>query len=98
MIIHPQPLASALDFPIKKIMTSKARTEKIDELVPVSDRGKFVIGTFLNMTCLPLDNGVGVESAYERVTIMRIGGTDKERYARIVWKMPACRGYFGPTP
>jgi hypothetical protein len=91
MIIHPQQLTSALDYPITKTMQSKAVTEVIDELVPISQRGKRLIGSFLNHICLPLNNCWGVMDSYERVTILRNGGDDKERYARIRWKETSCR-------
>jgi hypothetical protein len=91
MIIHPQALTSSLDYPITETMKSKAVDEMIDDLVPISQRGKFLIAAFLNITCLPLNNCGGVDADYERVAIRRIGGTDKERYARIWWKTAACR-------
>jgi hypothetical protein len=91
MIIHPQQLTSSLDYPITKTMHTKAVTENIDKLVPSNQRGKQLIGGFLNLTCLPLNNCAGVQSDYERVTISRIGATDQERYARIRWKARTCR-------
>jgi hypothetical protein len=91
MIIHPQQLTSSLDYPITKTMQTKALIEIIDKLVPTSQRGKWVIATFLNVECLPLNNCSGVEDDYKRVTIIRIGGTDQERYARIRWKARSCR-------
>jgi hypothetical protein len=91
MIIHPQEIISDLDFPITKTMQSRTLTEIIDDLVPKSERGKPLMGTFLNMRCLPLDNCWGVMNTYERVTIERNGGDDKERYARIRWKGRECR-------
>jgi hypothetical protein len=91
MIVHSQPLTSSLDYPITKTLESKALTEIIDELVPVNERGKRLKGTFLNLTCLPLNNCSGVMDDYERLTILRVGGNDKERYARIRWKAITCR-------
>ena len=91
MIVHPQSLTSALDYPITKTMQSKELTEIIDELVPISQRGKLLRGTFLNLICLPLDNCGGVMASYERVTILRKEAVDKERYARIQWKGITCR-------
>ena len=91
MIIHAQPLTSDLDYPITKTLQSKELTEIIDDLVPISQRGKQLMGSFLNLRCLPLDNCSGGMDSYERVTISRIGGNDKERYARIQWKGITCR-------
>ena len=97
MVIHKQPLTSSLDYPITEIMGSKALDEIIDDLVPMSHRGKFIIATFLHITCLPLDNCFGVDDDYERVNIKRTGGTDKERYAKIIWKTAACRNHVYPV-
>jgi hypothetical protein len=91
MIIHPQQLTSALDYPITKTMQSKELTDVIDEVVPINQRGKRIIGSFLNIACLPLNNCWGVMDSYERVTILRNGGDGKERYARIRWKGTSCR-------
>ena len=91
IIIHPQQLTSALDYSITKTMRSKALTEIIDELAPIRQRGKQLMGTFLNLTCLPLGNCYGVMDSYERVTITRNGGDDKQRYAIIRWKGTTCR-------
>ena len=91
MIIHPQQLTLDLNSPITETMQSKTLTEIIDQLVPKSQRGKLIMGTFLNIICLPLNNCIGGMSTYERVTIRRIGGDDKERYARIRWEGRTCR-------
>ena len=91
MVIHAQPLTLSLDYPITKTMESKALNEIIDDLVPMSQRGNFVIGTFLHITCLPLNNCAGAREDYERVSIRRTGGTDRMRYATIRWKTTACR-------
>ena len=91
MIIHPQQLTLDLNSPITETMQSTTLTEIIDELVPKSRRGKLIMGTFLNIVCLPLNNCFGGMSTYERVTIMRNGGNDRERYARIGWKGRTCR-------
>jgi hypothetical protein len=91
MIIHAEPLTSDLNYPITKTMESKALKKLIDDLVPMSQRGNFSTTAFLNIDCPPLNNCFGVEDDYERVTIIRNGSTDKERYAIIHWKAAACR-------
>jgi hypothetical protein len=91
MIIHPQQLTSALDYPITKTMQSQELIKMIDELVPVKQRGKRLIGGFLNLNCQPLNNCQGIMDNYERVAIVRTGGDNKERYATIRWKATPCR-------
>src|SRR4051794_14451906 len=39
----------------------------IDELVPMEKRGKYLIATFLNITCLPKDDSLGSKEDYERL-------------------------------
>jgi len=41
----------------------------IDELVPRAIRGKYLIGEFLNMVCLPENDCYGTSESYERVSI-----------------------------
>ncbi len=91
MIIHPQQLTLNLNSPTTETMQSTTLTEIIDELVPKNQRGKLIMGTFLNIVCLPSNNCFGSMSTYERVTILRNGGDDKERYAKIRWEGKTCR-------
>jgi hypothetical protein len=60
----------------------------IDKLVPKSKRGKFIIGTFLNVTCLPEDDCAGTSERYENVTITYISAREegKIRYADVAFK------------
>jgi len=41
----------------------------LDELVPLATRGKFVIGEFEDVICLPADDCRGTSLTYEKVTI-----------------------------
>src|SRR5215469_4189720 len=65
MIIHPQQLTTNLDYPITKTMESRNLASIIDEVVPVTQRGKRLMGTFINLMCLPLNNCQGVMEDYE---------------------------------
>ncbi len=90
MLIAPQ-LPST---PIKSngtVLKSKVLNEIIDELVPANQRGKFLMGSFLNLTCLPDNDCAGTGEDYERVYIYRNGGIDAHRYATIQWKGSACK-------
>lgn len=90
MFIAPQ-LPST---PIKStgaVLKSKGLNEVIEELVPASQRGKLLMGSFLNLTCLPNNDCAGTGEDYERVYIYRNGGIDAHRYATIQWKGSACK-------
>lgn len=59
----------------------------IDTLVPPAKRGKLVMGTFINMTCLPEVDCAGSEEAYQNLTIYFNSGRDGGiAYAVIPWK------------
>lgn len=71
-------LAEMLIFPMRadsliqsRSMTFSYETAKnvLDELLPLSKRGKFVIGGFLNVFCLPENDCAGSSEEYENVTI-----------------------------
>jgi len=59
----------------------------VDELVPRSERGKFQIGEFVNMICLPENDCGGTSENYEKVTIYYNAGTEgRVAYAVARWK------------
>jgi hypothetical protein len=70
---------------------SKELTEVLDELVPLNERGKYLIGTFDNITCLRANDCQGVQSKWENVVIYRNGSTGNEHYATIQWRREECR-------
>ena len=90
MLITPQlpvtPIKSSGAF-----LKSKTLDEVVNELVPRDQRGKFLMGSFLNLTCLPENDCGGTGEDYERENIYRKGGIDEHRYATIQWKDNACR-------
>src|SRR5258708_6405992 len=59
----------------------------IEELAPMPTRGKYIIGSFIDFTCLPHDDCTGSEEEYERLTIY-YNATDSgdSNYAVIQWK------------
>jgi hypothetical protein len=59
----------------------------IDELVPNSARGKFVIGEFLNFECLPENDCAGTTENYQKVTIYYNSAAEGQvHYAVVQWK------------
>jgi hypothetical protein len=59
----------------------------IDELVPRSERGKFLMSQFDNITCLPDNDCAGSSENYEKVRIYYNSGTKgKLCYAVVQWK------------
>jgi hypothetical protein len=58
----------------------------IDELVPRSERGKFLIAGFDDVTCLPDDDCSGTSESYEKVTIYyNAGAKGRICYAVVHW-------------
>ena len=70
-----------------KTLSQDILKEIIEELVPSAGRGKFLISTFENIHCLPLDDCVGTSESYERLTIYYNSGKDGGvNYAVVRWK------------
>jgi hypothetical protein len=88
MVIEPQLDATIIKSRYRRIK-SKMLKEIIDELVPPDQRGKLLMGSFLNLACLPENDCYGASEEYERVIIYRNGGDDEHRYATIQWKSGA---------
>jgi len=70
-------------------------TEIIDELVPVSERGKGKGSSMLNLRCLPADDCAGSESSWEKLRIYRNAGQGGEHYATIQWQRDECTSKTG---
>jgi hypothetical protein len=66
----------------------KLLRELLDELVPQKDRGEYIIGTFLNIMCLPKNDCAGSSEEFEKLTIYYNAGQDGANYAVVQWKDP----------
>ena len=61
--------------------------ELIDELVPISERGRVGFGGFLNIACMPQNDCYGSYMEYEKVIIYYNAGQHRHvNYAVIRWK------------
>jgi hypothetical protein len=58
----------------------------IDELLPTSVRGKFVIAAFDNVTCLPTNDCAGSSERYEHANIYYNGGDAGIHYAVVTFR------------
>jgi hypothetical protein len=70
-------------------------TEIIDELVPVSERGKGKGTSMLDLRCLPADDCAGSEGSWEKLLIYRNSGQGGEHYATIQWQRDECNSKIG---
>jgi hypothetical protein len=79
----------------------KVLDEIADELVPNSERGKFIIATFDDFVCIKMDGALvvaddsscaGVEENWQRIGIFRsnAGVKGASRYETIRWKRNEC--------
>jgi hypothetical protein len=84
IVVSPQRLWNST-------FNSKQLTEIIDEVVPPNERGKFLMGTFVNAVCFPTQDCNGTAGTWEKMNIFLNGGTDAEHYARIQWRRDECR-------
>jgi hypothetical protein len=72
-------------------MTDKEVNNVLDEIAPKDERGKYKMGTFLNVICLPVNDCAGVSEDYERLAITKIGSTNEYRYVSILYNSAECR-------
>ena len=70
-----------------RVLDRKLVDEITDELVPVSRRGKFLMGTFMHVDCLPENDCEGTSSSYEKLEIYFNSRREQTvTYAVIRWK------------
>ena len=62
----------------------------LDDLAPTDSRGKYIIGTFLDVICMPDNNCFGSSQEYEKLTITWIGNKDHFRYVYLNYKRNNC--------
>jgi hypothetical protein len=62
----------------------------LDELVPPSERGKYVSGGFADAECFPTNDCSGSFGVWENVDMFRNGATANEHYIRIHWRRKEC--------
>ena len=96
MVVEPQLDGTIIKSRYRRIKSEMLK-EVIDELVPLSQRGKLILGSFLNLACLPENDCYGASEEFERVIIYRNGGNDEHRYAVIQWKSGAFNGTAQPN-
>lgn len=71
-------------------MTDKEVNTVLDKVAPMAERGKYKIGTFLDVICLPDNDCYGTSEDYERLGITKIGSTNEYRYVSIVYHSNEC--------
>lgn len=67
MLIVPMSMDSLV--PWNMTLSYEAAKNVLDELLPSSKRGKFVIAGFVNVICLPENNCAGSTESYEKVSV-----------------------------
>ena len=76
LLISPQAPGYVKSQGLRKPMSKDFVRVLIDELLPSSVRGKFVIAGFDNTVCLPTNDCAGPSDEYERATIYYNAGRD----------------------
>jgi hypothetical protein len=92
IIIQPEHAHSPLSNPQNSIGTYAQGKELLLELVPKNERGKFIIGGFVNLFC-PDENRdcSGSSESWEKVGIFYSGGDDIQHYEKLYWKRDECQ-------
>jgi hypothetical protein len=86
------PYSSDVNAPSTKVendLKTDLLREVVNELVPISERGRNIINGFVNLGCLPQDGCFGTIEKYEKVNIYYNGNS--HRYAAITWKDISCQ-------
>ena len=94
--VYPEHPKHPLNRRENSIGNDKQVAEVLNELVPEKERGKYLMGTFLDLVC-DGEKGVdcgGVEEDWETVTILHMGSKDSEHYAAINWKRDECKDTY----
>ena len=71
-----------------------------NELAPVTERGEYVIGTFIDIVCVPGDDDcpAGTQEDWKNVTIYTNAGKTGARYGEIHWNRDECGPRIGLHP
>ena len=71
-----------------------------NELVPVTERGRYVMGTFLDIVCFPEDDDcpAGTQEDWKMVSIYTNAGKTGARYGEIHWNRDECGPRMGLHP
>jgi hypothetical protein len=90
LTIEPVESVGTSVTPKSPIIEEKLLQEIDEELVPKKDRGKYIMGTFLNIECLPENDCAGVQEDWRQLVIYRNSGEKGTRYEQINWKRAEC--------
>ena len=90
--VYPEHPKHPLNSRENSIGDYKQVVEVLSELMPEKERGKYLMGTLLDLFCSGQDDDCGgVEEDWEKLTINRMGNNDAEHYAAIHWKRAECK-------
>jgi hypothetical protein len=96
IVVEPEQPHCPLNNPKNTIGGYGQAVEIVKEIVPETERGKYVIGGFVNLFCPSEDRDCfGVNENWEKLTIFRSGSNDRQHNATIQWKRDECEG-IGP--
>jgi hypothetical protein len=66
-----------------------------EELVPKPERGKYRIGTFIDLACPPTNDCWGTSEEWDNIAIYSNAGKTGARYGVIQWNRDECRHMKG---
>jgi hypothetical protein len=99
--IYPEHPTHPLNSRENSIGDDRQVAEMLSELVPTKERGKYLMGTFLDLFCFVEGETAycgGVEEDWEKLKIDRMGTKDANRYAAIHWKRDECKDVYDDGP
>jgi hypothetical protein len=93
LVISPrskEPHAMPIRWPGSDTIDYGTLKEVENELVPISERGEFVIGGFIDGICMPENDCMGEQDEWEKVVIYSNAGKGGARYGVIQWQRQEC--------
>lgn len=82
VVLRKWPGIGEIDYPLLEQIE--------DETVARTERGRYIMGTFLNIICLPENDCAGSHEDWENVIIYRNSGRSGAHYDLIQWKRNEC--------
>jgi hypothetical protein len=92
IVVRPEKPHCPLNSPRNTIGDYEQTKEIVKELVPESERGKYVIGGFANIFCGTETDCFGSYEHWEKLFIFFSGSNQKQHYASIRWERDECHG------
>ncbi len=95
LVIIPKEPENVFTDPSDRTIDFKRLKEIEEELVPRAVRRKYIIGSFIDVDCLPNHDCAGTQEDWEKLVIYANSGEGGARYELIKWNRHECGEKLG---